>query len=128
MDKPKRAQKRNDILSALDNIEEIDVILSEREIRLLNNIFSDLNDFTRIVDNIDDAISDRIIDSRDVGVLYQSISKLVSHRSKARRVRKESRARWFFEFPEMIIEKYLRARSCNVYLFLKIPLMWRKKL
>ena len=112
MDKPKRAQKRNDALSALDDIEEIDVILSEREIRLLNNIFSDLNDFTRIVDNIDDAISDRIIDSRDVGVLYQSISKLVNHRSKARWVRKESRARWFFEFPEMIIEKYLHARSC----------------
>ena len=109
MDKPKRAQKRNDILSALDNIEEIDVILSEREIRLLNNIFSDLNDFTRIVDNIDTALSEREIDSRDVGVLYQSISKLVDHRSKARRVRKDSSARWFFEFPEMIMEKLLRA-------------------
>lgn len=111
MDKPKKAQKKNDLLSALDDIEEIDTILSEREKRLLNNIFSDLNDFTRIVDDIDDAISDRIIDSRDVGLLYHSMSKIINHRSKARMVRKESRARWFFEFPEMILEKYLHARE-----------------
>jgi len=117
MDKPKKEQKKNDVLLALDDIEEIDTILSEREIRILNNIFSDLNDFTRIVDNIDDAISDRIIDSRDVGLLYQSISKLVNHRSKGRIVRKENRALWFFEFPEMIIEKYLRARA-QVSIFL----------
>ena len=111
MDKLKKEQKKNDALLALDDIEEIDTILSERELRLLNNIFSDLNDFIRIVDNVDDAISDRIIVSRDVGLLYQSISKLVNHRRKGRIVRKESRARWFFEFPEMIIEKYLRVRA-----------------
>ena len=111
MDKLKLAQKKNDALSALDDIEKIGTILSKEEIRLLNNVFSDLNDFTRIVDNIDTALSERVIDSRDVGVLYQSISKLVDHRSKARRVRKDSSARWFFEFPEMIMEKLLRARG-----------------
>lgn len=107
MDEPKKDQRKTDPLSALDDIEEIDTILSEREIRLLNNIFSDLKDFIKIVDNIDDAISDRTIDPRDVDVLYRSISKLVTHRSRGRIVRKESKARWFFEFPEIIIEKYL---------------------
>ena len=111
MDKLKLAQKKNDTLSALDDIEKIGTILSKEEIRLLNNVFSDLNDFTKIVDNIDTALSERVIDSRDVGVLYQSISKLVDHRSKVRRVRKDRSARWFFEFPEMIMEKLLRARG-----------------
>jgi hypothetical protein len=117
MDKPNKEREKNDILLALDDIEEIDTILSEKEIRILNNIFSDFNDFTRIIDDIDTAISDRVIDSRDVGLLYHSISKLVNHRSKNRIIRKENRARWFFEFPEMIIEKYLRARA-QLLLFL----------
>ena len=111
MNKPKKSQIENDALLGLDDIDEIDIILSKREIRLLNNIFSDLNDFTRIVDSIDDAISDRIIDSRDVSILYHSIMKLVNHRSKARIFRKDSKARWFFEFPEMILKKYLRVRE-----------------
>lgn len=111
MDKPKKSQIDDDAFLGLDDIEEIDIILSTREIRLLNNIFSDLDDFTKIVDSIDEAISDRVIDSRDISIFYYSIMKMVNHRSKARIFKKDSRARWFFEFPERILEKYLRVRE-----------------
>lgn len=109
-----KSKIENDALSELDDIEEIDTMLSEREMRLLNNIFSDLNEFTRIVDNIDEAISEGIIDSREVKLMNRSIMKLVKHRSKIRMISKESKARWFFELPEMIREKYLHSakRAC----------------
>ena len=109
MDKLSKSKIENDALSQLDDIEEMDTILSESEIRLLNNIFSNLNDFTKIVDDIDEAILEGIIDTKDVSIMYQSIMKLVKHRCKTRIFCKESKARWFFEFLEMIREKYLRS-------------------
>jgi len=114
MDKPIKTKIGNDALLELDDIEQIDIILSKRELRLLNNVFSDLNDFTRIVDNIDDAISEGIIDTRDVGLMYQSIMKLVKHKSKTGMISKGSKARWFFEFPEMVREKYLRSLNVDI--------------
>jgi hypothetical protein len=101
-------QEDNHPLDILDNIEVVDEILSDSEMRLINNVFKDLNDFYIITDKIDFAISENIINEADVRTLYYSILKVVNSKDKTRNKKKRKDRhilRAFFELPEIIYEK-----------------------
>jgi len=97
-------------LKMLEEIENIQEILTDSEIRLVNNVFFNMEDFYRITENIEMALSDNKIDRRDLRVLYNSILKVVIHKYKIKvteeKQKKHNYIRTFFDLPE-IINKWL---------------------
>ena len=113
MGSPKEKPGMNgNLLNILEDMENIQEILNDQEIRLLNNIFVDMKDFYLITDCIEIALSERRIDKRDLRDLYNSILKVVMHNHKIRRVeeRDDNYMRAFFNLPERIHEWLFTAR------------------
>jgi hypothetical protein len=106
----KKNSTDEDPLRMLEDIENIQEILNDTEMRLVNDVFINMNDFYRITENIERALTDNRIDIRDLKVLYYSILKVVSHRKKKRdreeKKKKRNYIRTFFDLPE-IINKWL---------------------
>ncbi len=91
-------------LHILEDMENLEEILDDQEIRLLNNIFADMKDFYLITDCIETALSERIIDRRDLRVLYNSILKVVMHNVRRVEEKDNNYVRAFFNLPEIIHE------------------------
>jgi len=101
-------------LSILEDIENIQEILSDQEIRLVNNIFVDMIDFYRITECIELALSEKKIDRRDLRVFYNSILKVVMHNYHVQLAEKKQNERnylrVFFDLPEILNEWLFHAR------------------
>jgi hypothetical protein len=110
-----RSGTDDDPLNMLEDLENIHEILNEQEIRLVNSIFVDMNDFYNITDRVEAALSEKKIDRRDLRVLYNSILKVVIHnhhvRSNAERKNRERNyVRSFFDLPKIINKWLFNAR------------------
>ena len=101
-------------LNILEDIENIQEILNDQEMRLVNNIFVDMKDFYRITECIELALFERKIDRRDLRVLYNSILKVVMHyyhvRTAEEKQNKRNYLRVFFDLPEIINKWLFHAR------------------
>ena len=107
-------------LHILEDIENIQEILDDQERRLLNDVFVDMKDFYRITECIELALSERIIERRDLRVLYSSILKVVMHNHHVRmaeeKQEKRNYLRAFFDLPE-ILSKWLFHARVLVHLY-----------
>jgi len=101
-------------LNILEEIENIQEILNDQEMRLVNNIFVDMKDFYRITEYIELALSEKKIDRRDLRVLYNSILKVVMQNYHVRTVeekqKKRNYLRVFFDLPEILNKWLFHAR------------------
>lgn len=101
-------------LNILEDIENIQEILNDQEMRLVNNIFVDMKDFYRITEYIELALSEKKIDRRDLRVLYNSILKVVMQNYHVRTVeekqKKRNYLRVFFDLPEILNKWLFHAR------------------
>lgn len=97
-------------LHILEDMENLQEILNDQEIRLLKNIFVDMKDFYLITDCIEIALSERKIDRRDLRVLYNSILKVVMHNVRRVEEKDDKYMRAFFNLPEIIHEWLFTAR------------------
>jgi len=109
-----RSGTNDDPLDMLEDVEKIHEILNEQEIRLVNSIFVDMNDFYNITDRVEAALSEKKIDRRDLRVLYNSILKVVIHnhhvRVNAGKKGERNYVRSFFDLPEIINKWLFNAR------------------
>lgn len=96
-------------LEKLDDIEQVDQILNSEEIKIINTVFNDIENFKQIVDSLDYAFNNRILVESDFKTLYGSIIKMVKLRSERKGTdelkEKRSLAKTFFELPELISKK-----------------------
>jgi hypothetical protein len=101
-------------LNILEDIENIQEILDDQEMRLVNNIFVDMKEFYRITECIELALLERKIDRRDLRVLYNSILKVVMHNYHVRmaeeKQKKRNYLRVFFDLPEILNKWLFHAR------------------
>ena len=96
-----------DPLDNLYNIEDIDTILNEEEIRLINNVFNELEEFNQITDSLENALSKNLITDYQLNKIFKTIKKIVYHKTslKMGKQAKKSLVRTFFELPEIISKK-----------------------
>ena len=71
-------------LNTLEDIENIQEILNDQEMRLLNKVFIEMEDFYRITECIESALSEKKMDRRDLWVFNNSIMKVVIHKYRIR--------------------------------------------
>ena len=95
-------------ISDLNDIENVDVVLNEEDIKLLNRIFNELDTFEQITDHLELAISDNEINHAQLHQLYKIITKTVYFKTSLNRnvKRKKSIIKIFFELPEIISKKF----------------------
>ena len=91
----------------LDEIENIQTILNEEEIRLISNIFNEIEEFYQITDTIENALSDNRTNYQQLNTLFKTIKKVSYYKilQKKQDQTKKSLARTFFELPEIISKK-----------------------
>jgi hypothetical protein len=91
----------------IKDIENIDIVLNEEEIKLLNKVFYELEEFEQITDCLEKAISDNKINHTQLNQLYKILTKTVYFKiSLNRNVRpKVGIVKTFFEIPEIISKK-----------------------
>lgn len=96
-------------LDMLDNVEDIQTVLSDEELMLINIVFSELEGFDQITDDLEKALSKNIITHNQLTKIFKIITKTVYYKIslKMNTPAKKGLARTFFELPE-IISKRLR--------------------
>jgi hypothetical protein len=77
--------------------------LDEMEQHIVECIFQNRENLYHTIKNIEDALTNDLIQERDIQNLHSLIIKLVSNKSRPNKVKKKpSLVRAFFELPEMI--------------------------
>ena len=94
-------------LTDIEDREITDIVLNEEEIKLLNNVFSELEDFEQITDCLETAISDNKINHAQLNNLYKIFTKTVYFKVSLNRNTKPKKGiiKTFFELPEIISKK-----------------------
>ena len=98
----------NDIkkLQDIEDIENVDTVLTEEEVILLNKVFSELYAFDQITDDLEVALSDNKINHSQLNQLYKIFTKTVYLKvSLNRNNPPKGFAKTFFELPEIISKK-----------------------
>ena len=96
-----------DPLIDLYNIEDIQTILNDEEIRLINNVFNEMEEFNQITDTIENALSNNRTNHQQLNKIFKTIIKIAYYKTalKVREPRKKSFFKTFFELPEIISKK-----------------------
>ncbi|MFC1803737.1 hypothetical protein ACFL0D_07215 [Thermoproteota archaeon] len=94
-------------LDDLDNIENIEVVLDEEELRLINLVFNEVEEFNQITDTLEQALSSNIISHYQFKKIFKTIIKVVYYKISLNMPlqAKKSLVRTFFELPEIISKK-----------------------
>lgn len=103
----KRLKKNKDSLNNIYNIENINMILDEEEIKVINKLFNELEDFFQITDNIENALTDNRINYNQINTLFDTIKKVAYYKTslKTHKAPKKNLVRTLFELPEIISKK-----------------------
>ena len=88
-------------------IENVKEILNEEEIRLINNVFREIEGFTQITDTIENALSNNRTNQQQLNKIFKTITKVAYYKTSLKKHRqpKKSLVRTFFEIPEIISKK-----------------------
>lgn len=102
----KNKNKSIDPLASLDDIENVNEVLSKSDIHLINSVFNNIEDFNQIIDNFEYAIGEKEIDKKDLERILDSIFEVVNYRIREK-VQKSKKKRsllfrLIFELPELI--------------------------
>ena len=93
-------------LTDIEDCEAIDVVLDVEEIKLLNKVFDEIEDFEHITDCLERAVSDNKINHSQLNQLYKIFTKTVYLKvSLNRNTPPKGFAKTFFELPEIISKK-----------------------
>jgi hypothetical protein len=97
----------NKPLDGLDNIEDIDHILSEEDLRIINKVFDSTDHFYQIIDTFENALSNKDIEKKEMKRALFSISKILNYkritsRTKNQKKKRSLLFRLLFELPELI--------------------------
>ena len=95
-----------DPLAKLDDIENVNEVLSKSDIDLINSVFNSMEDFNQIIDNFEYALGEKEIDKKDLERILNSMFEVVNYRirEKVQKTRKKRSLlfRLIFELPELI--------------------------
>ena len=96
-----------DPLIDLYNIEDIQTMLNDEEIRLINTVFNDIEEVNQITDTIENALSNNRTNYQQLNKIFKTITKIAYYNTtlKVRTQPKKSIFRTFFELPEIISKK-----------------------
>ena len=94
-------------LHNLEDIENVNVVLNEEEVKLLNKVFSEFKEFDHITDDLEEAISDNKINHSQLNQILKIITKTVYFKMYLNRNSQPSKGfiHTFFELPEIISKK-----------------------
>lgn len=100
-------KNNKDPLYDLYNIENIQKILNDEEISLINNVFNEIEEFYKITDIFENALSTNQLSHQQLNKIFKTITKIAYYKTslKIRRPPKKSLVRTFFELPEIISKK-----------------------
>jgi hypothetical protein len=99
--------KKIDPLRDLYNIDLVGKILEEEELRLINLVFDEFDDFNQITDAMEDMISKNVINDFQLQRILKTIKKVVYYKVSLNLPSQEKKSlmRTFFELPEIISKK-----------------------
>lgn len=105
--KKSRKNSNDHPIHLLDNIEQIDVVLSKKERQKLEKMFENIANFNLISDFIEENVVKPGIGEKDFLDLYYIITKIFNFKSTEHSIKKTNMGftRTFFELPELISEK-----------------------
>jgi hypothetical protein len=111
MEKTKKSIKDSKkSMSVLDDIEKVKEVLTEEELRTLDELFYSMNDFNQILDDIENLIIKNNLNEGDLGQLFKIIIKIKENRIELKVKKKSDKmgmTKSFFELPEIISRKIL---------------------
>ena len=94
-------------LEGLDNIENIEDVLDPEELRLINIVFDELEEFNQITDTLENALTNNMISHYQFKKIFRTIIKMVYYKVFINMPSqpKKSLVQTFFELPEIISKK-----------------------
>lgn len=100
-------KNNRDPLSDLYNFENTQKILNDEEISLINNIFTQIEEFYQITDIFENALSTNQLNHQQLNKIFKTITKIAYYKTslKIHRPPKKNLVRTFFELPEIISKK-----------------------
>ena len=103
----------DDPLIEIDQIENIEIKLTNQELIIINNIFSNIGDFQQLIDNIEQVILNDVVDERVLlSFVDNRLRKTIKRIFKEKRINNPEKGnkrsllfRLIFELPELIKER-----------------------
>ena len=94
-------------LDELDNIEDIKVVLDAEELRLINIVFDEIDEFIQITDALENALTNNLISNYQFKKIFRTIIKIVFYKVSLNMPLQKNKGliQTFFELPETISKK-----------------------
>jgi len=106
----KKPKRYSYAINILDDIENVDLILTEEEVKKINTLFKSIDNFNQITEQMEKVIIKNNVTESDFRILFNSVKKIVAHKvgnniKSSEYRRKMGLTQTFFELPEIISRK-----------------------
>ena len=106
-DSKKSRENKDNPIYLLNNIEDVNAILSEDELYKIREMFNSIDNFNEITEGIEKNIMKNRLNKNDFIAMFNLVDKIAHNRDKARPLEldypeKMGLAKSFFELPEII--------------------------
>ena len=107
----KKPKRYSYAINILDDIENVDLILTEEEVKKINTLFKSIDNFNQITEQMEKVIIKNNVTESDFRILFNSVKKIVAHKvgsnlqKPSEYKRKMGLTQTFFELPEIISKK-----------------------